>query len=162
MTTINTARRAFLRGRVATQASMVPRMPWAVARFTSVCQRCDDCIEACEESILVKGEGGYPTIDFERGGCTYCGACVEACTYDALDRSIDPALRFKASIGAGCLSARGITCRSCGDVCDARAIRFRLEVGGRAIPGLDTSLCNGCGSCIATCPTHVIRIQEAA
>ena len=162
MTTINTARRAFLRGRSADRDILGPRMPWAVEGFAAVCERCSDCIEACEESVLKKGDGGYPSIDFELGGCTYCGACVEACTHKALDRSIDPPWQLKASIGAGCLSAQGITCRSCGDACDSRAIRFRLELGGRAIPSLDNTLCNGCGSCIATCPTHVIQIQEAA
>jgi ferredoxin-type protein NapF len=137
-------------------------MPWAVAGFSAVCRRCDDCINACEESVLKRGDGGYPTVDFDRGGCTFCGACAQACEYVALDREIAPPWQLKASIGDGCLSARGITCRSCGDACEPRAIRFRLELGGRAIPSLDTSLCNGCGSCIATCPTHVIQIQEAA
>jgi ferredoxin-type protein NapF len=162
MATINTARRAFLLGRVAERDLNEPRMPWAVVEFTSACERYGDCIEACEESVLKTGDGGFPTIDFESGGCTFCGACVRACKYDALDETIAPPWQVKVSIGAGCLSAQGITCRSCGDACEASAIRFRLELGGRAIPRLDTSLCNGCGSCIATCPTHVIQIQEAA
>ena len=141
---------------------MEPRMPWAVDGFTSACERCGDCIEACDESVIRAGDGGYPTIDFERGGCTFCGDCVQACKHDALDATIQPAWRLVASIAAGCLSAQGITCRACGDVCETRAIRFRLETGGRAIPELEPSSCNGCGSCIATCPTHVIQIQEAA
>ena len=161
MTTINTARRAFLKGRAAKE-SMNHHMPWAVAGFAAVCRRCDDCIKACEESVLKRGDGGYPTVDFDRGGCTFCGACAQACEYGALDREIAPPWQLKAAISDGCLSAQGITCRSCGDACELRAIRFRLELGGRAIPSLDTSLCNGCGSCIATCPTHVIQIQEAA
>jgi ferredoxin-type protein NapF len=161
MTTINAARRAFLRGRVREDV-IDHHMPWAVAEFVSACRRCDECIKVCEESVLVRGDGGYPTVDFDRGACTFCGACVQACQYDALDPETVQPWRLKASIGDGCLSAQGITCRSCGDACESRAIRFRLEVGGRAIPSLDTSLCNGCGSCIATCPTHVIQIQEAA
>ena len=60
-------------------------MPWAVAEFTAACERCDDCIKACEESVLVAGDGGYPTVDFDRGGCTFCGACVRACQHGALD-----------------------------------------------------------------------------
>jgi ferredoxin-type protein NapF len=137
-------------------------MPWAVAAFTDVCQRCDDCIKACEVSVLVAGDGGFPTVDFSRGGCTFCGACAEACRHNALDRQLAQPWTLRAEVLEGCLSAQGITCRACGDACDLRAIRFRLAVGGRAIPELDTSLCNGCGSCIAMCPTHVIQIQEAA
>lgn len=161
MTTINTARRAFFRGRAGQQA-VKHHMPWAVAAFTDVCQRCDDCIKACGESVLVAGDGGFPTVDFARGGCTFCGACVDACRHDALDRRLPQPWALRAKVLEGCLSAQGITCRACGDACDARAIRFRLAVGGRAIPEFDTSLCNGCGSCIAMCPTHVIQIQEAA
>lgn len=137
-------------------------MPWAVEAFEDVCRRCDECIQACEESILVAADGGFPSVDFRRGECTLCAACVDACRYGALDRSVSPPWHLSVSIGDDCLSIKGITCRSCGDACESRAIRFQLQTAGRAIPELDASLCNGCGSCIATCPTHVIKIQEAA
>ncbi|MCP5305943.1 MAG: ferredoxin-type protein NapF [Chromatiaceae bacterium] len=137
-------------------------MPWAVAAFDERCRRCDACIKVCEEKILVAGDGGFPTVDFERGGCSWCGACVDACEYGALDRRLDPPWRLRAAIDETCLSVQGITCRACGDECEARAIRFQLQPGGRAVPKIDPALCNGCGSCIAICPTHVIQIQEAA
>lgn len=159
MTTINTARRAFFRGRAVPISHHVP---WAVDDFVDLCRRCDDCIKACEEAILVAGDGGFPTVDFARGGCTFCGACVRACEHGALAMRDGPAWSLKVAIADNCLSAQGITCRACGDVCEPRAIRFQLQPGGRAIPGVDASLCNGCGSCIAICPTHVIQIEEAA
>ena len=137
-------------------------MPWAVDRFVDACRRCDDCITACEESVVVAGDGGFPTVDFARGGCTFCGACAAACRYGALDRTRTPPWSLKVAIGGGCLSARGITCRACGDACEQRAIRFRLQVGGRAEVLVDPANCNGCGSCIATCPIQVIQIEEAA
>jgi ferredoxin-type protein NapF len=161
MTTINAARRAFLK-RSIDPSSIDHRMPWAVAGFFDLCRRCDDCIRACEESVVVRGDGGFPTVDFSRGGCSFCGACAYACGQGALDRRTSPVWRLAAAIGDGCLSARGITCRACGDACETRAIRFRLQPGGRAIPGVDTSLCSGCGGCIAICPIHVIQIEEAA
>lgn len=159
MTTINTARRAFFTGRARATGHQVP---WAVAAFADVCRRCDDCINACEEAILVAGDGGFPTVDFKRGGCTFCGACVRVCGYGALDASLMPPWRLRIAIDERCLSAQGITCRACGDMCETRAIRFQLQTGGRAIPQLDESRCNGCGSCIATCPTQVIQLKEAA
>lgn len=137
-------------------------MPWAVAAFVDLCRRCDDCIHVCPESILVRGDGGFPTVDFNRGGCTFCGNCVQACQHGALVRQDTAAWRLKAAIGDNCLSAQGITCRACGDACETRAIRFRLQPGGRAIAAVDPALCNGCGSCIAICPIRVIQIQEAA
>ncbi len=161
MTTVDIARRAFLRGR-GNGVSFLPRIPWAVESFFDACQRCDDCIQACDEAVLVVGDGGYPTVDFAKGGCTFCGACARACNYRALDLEQSEPWLLKASISDGCLSAQGITCRACGDACDHGAIRFQLTLGGRAVPSLDNALCNGCGSCIATCPTHVIHMKEAA
>ena len=54
MTTINTARRAFLRGSAVATAHHVP---WAAPDFEALCRRCDDCIDACEEAVLIIGDG---------------------------------------------------------------------------------------------------------
>lgn len=161
MTSINAARRAFLKRRIG-PADVDHHMPWAVASFVDLCRRCDDCIRACERALIVRGDGGFPTVAFDRGGCSFCGACAEACRHGALQRDAGPAWRLKAVIGDDCLSTRGITCRACGDVCETRAIRFRLQIGGRATPGVDAAQCTGCGSCIAICPTRVVTIGEAA
>ncbi|MCB1726920.1 MAG: ferredoxin-type protein NapF [Gammaproteobacteria bacterium] len=158
---MNHARRAFLGGRRDTGAYL-PRMPWAVEGFTTVCQRCSDCVEACQERILVTGDGGYPKVDFARAGCTFCGACAAACGYGALDPGLAHPWSLKARVGESCLSMRGITCRACGDACTERALRFQLQTGGRAVPVVNESICNGCGSCIATCPIQVIQLEEAA
>jgi ferredoxin-type protein NapF len=159
MTTINTARRAFFRG---SAAGIKHKVPWAVDAFVDLCSRCGDCVRVCEERVLVPGDGGFPTVDFTRGGCTFCGACAGVCRAGAIDARLRPPWRLRVSIAAHCLSARGTTCRACGDICELQAIRFRLQTGGRAIPSVNASLCNGCGSCIATCPTQVIQIEEAA
>ena len=159
MTTINSARRAFITGRAAGNKRHVP---WAIAAFEDACSRCGDCVRACEEAILASGDGGFPTVDFTRGGCSFCGACAAACRDGAIDMRLGRPWRLRVSIGDECLSARGTTCRACGDVCEERAIRFQLQIGGRAIPSVNASLCNGCGSCIAICPTRVIQIEETA
>jgi ferredoxin-type protein NapF len=161
MPAIDTARRSFLRGHPH-DPGISRRMPWAAADFTDLCQRCGDCVRACEERVLVAGDGGFPTVDFERGGCTFCGACVQACRYGALDAALPVPWRSRAIVGGRCLSAEGITCRACGDACDLGAIRFRLQTGGRAMPLVDAARCSGCGGCVAICPTHAIRIEEAA
>jgi ferredoxin-type protein NapF len=163
MPAVDTAKRALFRGRVS-PVQLTHRLPWKVVDFTDRCERCGECVDACPESILVIGDGGFPDIDFARGGCTFCGACEAACRHGALVRSEgEPGLSsLVASISEHCLSVRGITCRSCAESCDPRAIRFRLAVGGKAIPELNGSICNGCGSCVSTCPVQAIQMEEAA
>jgi len=161
MPPIDNARRAFLRGDIRAQYHR-NHLPWKVENFTELCTRCDDCIHACEEQVLIRADGGFPGLDFQRGGCTFCGACVSACDTGALQDHGQPPWQQTARIGEDCLDTRGITCRACGDACDQGAIRYQLQVGGKAVPQLDQNLCNGCGSCIAVCPIHIIQIQEAA
>ena len=54
-------------------------VPWAVDAFEDVCRRCDACIRACEEAILVAGDGGFPRSIFAVG-VHLCAACVDACS----------------------------------------------------------------------------------
>ncbi|MEW8506136.1 MAG: ferredoxin-type protein NapF [Candidatus Thiodiazotropha sp.] len=139
------------------------RPPWAIEEisFVEQCNRCGDCIEACRAKIIRKGSGGYPAIDFNRGQCTFCGDCVKRCEPQALAFPGDPALppwSLGIEIEPSCLSLNGVVCRSCGDICEERAIRFQLQTGGRSKPLPDLSLCSGCGACVAVCPSHSITV----
>jgi ferredoxin-type protein NapF len=160
MTTINIARRAFFLSGNGNE--LAHHVPWAVDGFEAVCTCCGDCIDACEKALIKRGDGGFPTLDFRHGGCTFCGACAAACQPDALDRSLTPAWRLKAVINDACMSLRGITCRTCDEACDAQAIRFRLQIGGRASPEINQAGCTGCGECVAVCPSAAITIEAAA
>lgn len=159
MTEINLQRRAFLRGRPLPAS---PRIPWAREDFSDRCERCDDCIRACEANILHRGDGGFPEVDFGLGGCSFCGDCVASCRHDAFERGQPRPWNLRIAFGDHCLSANGITCRACGDQCDENAIRFRLQTGGRALPLLNEQRCTGCGACIKPCPNNSIRMEEAA
>ena len=95
----------------------------------------------------------------------FCGDCVRVCTAGAF--AVKPqqtALRApwsaRAVIDADCLAIRGVECRSCGEQCAAAVIRFRLVVGGSAVPELDATACNGCGACFVVCPVQAINILE--
>lgn len=154
-------RRAFLRG-----GSRPPqkRPPWSVdeSRFAEACDRCDLCARACPERLIVKGDGGFPVVEFRRGGCTFCGDCVQACPRGALDRQAfaeaAPPWALTAAIGDRCLLPRGVECRVCGDHCEPRAIRFRPAVGGKVQLILDGEACTGCGGCVRPCPAGAITI----
>ena len=157
---VDASRRGFLRGRPSPPAQLRP--PWALpeAAFLDACTRCNDCLKACPTHILVAGDGGYPSVDFRHGECTFCADCVSSCLPQALQKQADaPPWQLRASIGEACLPRLGIECRSCGDFCDARAIRFTPRLGGSPIPEIDDDRCTGCGACIAPCPAIAISVR---
>ena len=156
-------RRQFLRGDLRGRRVAI-RPPWALgeAAFVERCTRCDDCVKACPESVIRRGSGGFPELDFAARGCSFCGDCVRACRAGAFAEAVGPAIEawgHRASVAAGCLAANGVVCRACGDHCAVGAIRFRLAPGGRSHPAVDLSRCNGCGACVAVCPVQAVSLQ---
>lgn len=158
---VDLSRRAFFRGRPRPRVEQRP--PWALPEhdFIDRCTRCNECLKACPTHILTVGDGGYPTVDFRIGECTFCGDCVSTCQPKALERLEDkPAWSYKAVAGETCLPRQGIDCRVCGDFCDSRAIRFQPRLGGSPLPEINEALCNGCGACVAPCPTAAITVIQ--
>lgn len=154
-------RRGFLRGRGARRPI---RPPWALAEaaFVDRCTRCHACVERCPEQVLVAADGGFPEFDPGRGGCTFCGDCVDACGPAVLDRPAGARpWDLRATISEDCFGAHGIVCQSCRDDCEAGALQF--APGGRpAAPRLDLERCTGCGACVASCPGHAITLRRPA
>ena len=165
---VNLSRRAFLRAQPVVRTALRP--PWAVVEeaFVNLCSRCDECLSVCPNGIVVRGDGAYPTINFLQGECTFCGACADQCRTGALQRGDPHNVRpwpYRVQIAEACLAQRNVVCRTCGDVCEAGAIRFQPRLGGAAVPVVDYSLCSGCGACVSPCPTHAIAMtnhQEGA
>ncbi len=140
----------------------VIRPPWAISesKFLDICTGCDACIDICPTSILKKARGGYPIVDFSNNECTFCGDCAAVCKPRALQNNeFNPPWTLTASVNSSCLSSAGVACRVCGERCDARAITFRLAVGGKATPLIESSRCTGCGACVAPCPVDAVQIQ---
>ncbi len=160
------SRMQFLRGRFR-EAEAVLRPPWALAeeKFAALCTRCDACLPACPTGIVKRGSAGFPEVDFRAGECTFCGECVSACPTPALDRSARESglapWSLVARIGEACLALNKVVCRSCGDVCEPRAIRFRLALGGVALPHLEATACTGCGACVSVCPVAALSVFSA-
>lgn len=152
------SRRGFLAGRGRDAVSIRPVGALPTSLFLETCTRCDSCISACPEGIIVRGSGGFPEIDFGRGACTFCDSCTEACDTGALVP--DAEWPWRAVVEDSCLSASGVACRVCEDQCEATAIRFRLIPGGRSQPRIDIAGCTGCGACVAPCPADAIRLDR--
>jgi ferredoxin-type protein NapF len=158
------ARRGFLRGEFGSRRAPM-RPPWAIAEaaFVDTCTRCDRCIASCPTRLLVRGSGGFPQADFGRAECNFCGECVSVCRDGALRRESDNRpWALAVTISQACFAYGRVVCRSCGDVCEVRAIRFRPCLGGAAKPEIDPSACTGCGACIRVCPTGAVGIAQAA
>jgi len=161
------------------------RPPWALPEqhFIDFCTRCDKCIDACFDELIVKGRGGFPQMDFNKGGCDFCEDCLNVCEASALkklisspqssDSAIDkteeevkqesslPPWHIKANIDkTNCLSMNATICRSCGESCDSKAIKFELKLGGVADPVLNLEQCTGCGACFSVCPVNVISLAS--
>ncbi len=157
------SRRQFLRGDFRRKVEYI-RPPWALPEkdFIKACTRCNECINKCPEKILVKGESGLPTINFDLGACTFCKECVSACSDNALSIDNKDQLPWKlmANISGKCISLQGVSCRSCADSCAVEAISFHHQVGGISKPDIDTKTCTACGACVAPCPVKAIKISE--
>lgn len=162
--TQSSSRRNFLKGNFTNLVHRV-RPPWSITEhlFLECCTRCNDCINACPEHLLIQAEDHYPQASFVKAGCTYCAECLEACKTGALQglrTDIDQAWQHVMRVNDNCLSVKGVVCRACGDHCDARAIGFTLLTGGRSLPEINPAACNGCGQCIPSCPADAITIHD--
>lgn len=164
-------RRQFLRGaflsslqtqQVKQQGFAGIRPPWAVeeADFITGCTRCGDCISVCETRILIKGAGGFPEVSFAEGECSFCQKCIDVCRQPVFRPSDQAAWGHKVDILDHCLIRQRVECRSCGDSCEMRAIRFIPSLGGIAQITLNTESCNGCGACIRSCPVVAIKVSH--
>lgn len=166
------SRRHFLRGnflnslksdQVKKQGYQAIRPPWAdLEHFLQKCTACQQCVTACETGILIQGQGGYPEIDFTRGEqvCTFCKQCVQHCPESVFRSTDERAWQHKIEIKSSCLAENGIECRACQDSCEYRAIRFKREIGRVATPILALDDCQGCGACLAVCPSQSITILQ--
>jgi len=162
MVTFNTSKRVLF-NRIINRNPEYIRPPWAIDEydFVDICRNCKACLEVCPESIIELDSRNQPIINFQKGECTFCSDCVSVCESGALSKLSNQALPWyaKVELSEGCLAVKDILCRSCGEVCEHRAIHFPLTAKGIVSPEINREKCNGCGACIAICPTQALIVR---
>jgi len=142
-----------------TQKKAVIRPPYQsdLSLFYKLCPECTgkQCVEACEEEIIVIDEAGTPTLNFSERGCTFCDACSDACDAGVLS---DKTLNFvNATVEINvlkCIAWHQVMCSSCKEPCMEDAIAFI----GLFRPKIGMDRCTACGWCIPVCPADAIEI----
>lgn len=153
------ARRNFLR---ASGKKTQQPLPWIISptHFYAHCTRCNLCIDSCATKIISIGDGGFPTIDFSKGECSFCYQCAQVCETNIFKPRTTEPWQQSITIANDCLAFNKIACRSCEDFCESAAIVFKPLLGSPSQPLVNSELCNGCGACIKPCPTQSITITR--
>ena len=159
---IDLQRRAFFKTGQVKQSNTDIHLPWLknTEHFLDRCTQCQTCINHCPESIIEKGQGGYPTVNFNLGECTYCQECANHCPEDLFDLEQPAAWALSLNINDQCFTERGIVCQSCRDVCEPQAIAFKYTHSSIPKPVVDESLCTQCGACVSSCPANAISLLQ--
>ena len=154
-------RKQFLRGDIRNRHAPI-RPPWALNEddFVEKCTQCGECIDHCQEKILVNDKHGFPVVNFSKGECVFCNACVDHCEVEALSQDLNKTpWNLKAEITDQCLVYRGVHCMVCREQCEIEAISLTHKVGLPPIPHVNQSKCNGCGACFKPCPGQAINLS---
>jgi len=153
------SRAQFLRGNFTGKRKHI-RPPWTGSEqhLSDQCRRCTDCLKACPEQILCRDDQDFPTLDFRRGECTFCGECAAVCTANVFQPITNRPWSLHAEITERCLPLQGVVCGRCAESCETTAIRMKLVAGGVGIPQLTQDNCTGCGACFNVCPATAIRL----
>ena len=158
---VDLSRRNFFKAK-SIQVKPAIRLPYVLDEITFIekCTQCSDCITACPENIIEKGEGGFPEINFTKGECTFCNKCVDVCKAP-LFKTIDTESAFELDIAIkdSCLAANQVHCQVCQDSCEAEAISFIYLHSSVPQPQISLESCNGCGACVAICPQLSIELS---
>ena len=143
--------------------SIYPRPPWAQDNqtFLALCNRCDQCIDACPQRVIRRSEESHPVLErlpvlsLDYGRCNFCSLCVDQCPTGALNKEDGRRIQAVARVSGHCQLALNQPCDFCVDACEEDAIRIedqRVQI--------DEALCTGCGECSLDCYDKAITLHK--
>jgi 4Fe-4S ferredoxin len=109
-----------------------------ITLYDDECVRCDICINVCPKEALLFAEttDGKRTLQIDPDKCSFCGACSAACLYKAIRQTKNEELAIP--------------------VVEYEA--FPRFVGGTVGKDEHDQKCNGCGTCVTSCPRVALQI----
>nr|WP_071995446.1 4Fe-4S dicluster domain-containing protein [Pantoea sp. IMH] len=159
------SRRGLFRAFVTASRKVAPRPdalpPWPLppgavttVQFFSLCDKCQQCIQACPMGVLISQQDGYPQLAIEYAGCDGCAGCIQACATGALQPQARFDTRLRPVFTDTCIhGSRG--CERCVEVCPQRA----CVIGDARLPDADADCCNGCGECLVQCDRQAVTLH---
>jgi Fe-S-cluster-containing dehydrogenase component len=89
----------------------------------TVCRHCDEppCTDACPAEAITKRQDGIVVLDAEI--CTGCGACLEACPYQAIAFDAEKGIAQKCNLCHHRVD-KGLVPACADNVCPAHCIHF--------------------------------------
>lgn len=160
---VDLRRRNFMRAKKVSTPPPI-RLPWTADEtlFTRGCTQCGKCQSACEENIIIKGDGGFPEINFAAGECTFCQKCVVACDEPLFNAFDTQPWQLDIEITSSCLTTKQVHCQICQDSCETEAIIFKHLHASVPQPNITLNDCNGCGACVSVCPEFAIKLSTSS
>lgn len=138
--------------------------------FLAMCIRCDQCVQACEQGLIVPAvlEAGWdavstPIVQIDGKFCDYdCNSCTQVCPSEAIPHLTLEEKRL-APIGIVVIDEEDcIECMICEDACPASAIEREEYMGKyrhvQAKPVVNQDLCVGCNICTFECPKDCMKV----
>ncbi len=145
--------------------------PFAPAIKKSACVRCAGCAQVCKAHAI-----DLKTLTIDQTQCINCYNCVDACPHDAMklhkikgDAPAKPQKKTKAKptstadpqrralLGLGLVGGISTLLPSCTAQGGERECRPPVIPPGSKNMRLFLDRCTGCGLCISTCPSKVLR-----
>ena len=122
----------------------------------SLCATCPgNCVTACQTKVISLLDDKSPYMNYESGGCVFCGDCAKACDKQVLSLSRPAVIHGLAELNIdSCAAWKQIACDSCMTVCEPLAIFFYSLFN----PKIDTNSCTACGFCVRACHDKALTV----